>query len=75
MTDFHVERFTKRDDLQWAGWDEEPPATGWAFVGPGDVYLDGVKVGHYACFRMGQLDDLTPFWQIEYRSLDDHPSL
>ena len=42
MTDFHVERFTKRDDLQWAGWDEEPPATGWAFVGPGDVYLDGV---------------------------------
>jgi hypothetical protein len=70
MSDFRIQRFTNPDDMQWADRGEEPPVTGWVFVEPGDVYLDGVHVGHHACYRMGQLDDLTPFWQIEYRAVE-----
>ncbi len=74
MNDLQIQRFTSQDDLQWSGYDEQPAPTGWAFVGPGDVYHDGVQVGHLACYRMGQLDDLTPFWQVEYRPLENSPA-
>lgn len=72
-SDFRVQRFTNPDELQFVALGEEPPATGWAIVDPGDVYLDGVHVGHYACWRIDQIDHRTPFWQLEYRSLESPP--
>lgn len=70
MSDLRVQRFTNPDEVQWASCDGEPPDTGWAFVGPGDVYHDRVQVGHLACLRMGHLDDSTAYCEIEYRAVE-----
>jgi hypothetical protein len=69
MSDLRFERFSNPAFLSHVGEGEDVPAAGWAIRFDGDVFFDGVKVGHSGKYMFSR-DRSTPYAEIAYEALD-----
>jgi hypothetical protein len=64
-----VERFSDPTYLAHVVEGTLVPAQGWAIRDDGDVFFDGVKVGHSGKYMLSR-DRATPYAEISYEELD-----
>jgi hypothetical protein len=69
MSDLRFERFSDPSFLAHLAPGEQVPATGWAIRSDGDVFCDGVKVGHSGKYVFNRAKG-TPYGEIAYEGLD-----
>jgi hypothetical protein len=69
MSDLRFERFSNPAFLSHVAEGENVPPVGWAIRFDGDVFFDGVKVGHSGKYMFSR-DRSTPYAEIAYEALD-----
>jgi hypothetical protein len=69
VSDLRIERFSDPSYLARVGPGEAVPGSGWAIRSDGQVYLDGVQVGHSGKYVFDRLSG-TPYAQISFEALD-----
>jgi hypothetical protein len=67
--ELRVQTFTAPAFLARVGEGEEVPSSGWAIRHDGDVFYDGVQVGHSGKYMFNR-DRVTPYAEITYEELD-----
>jgi hypothetical protein len=69
MGELRVQSFSNPAYLTRVHEGEEVPALGWAIRADGDVFYDGVHVGHSGKFMFDR-DRATPYAEITYEEID-----
>ncbi len=69
MSDLRIERFSDPAYLARLAEGDKVPALGWAIRFDGDVFFDGVQVGHSGKYVFNRASS-TPYAQISYEAVD-----
>lgn len=69
MSSLRVERFSDPAYLTRVGEGEKVPRAGWAIRFDGDVFYDGVQVGHSGKYVFNRSSG-TPYAEISFEGLD-----
>ena len=73
MSNLRIERFSDPSYLTRVAAGEKVPPVGWAIRFDGDVFFDGVQVGHSGKYMLSR-DRRTPYGEIAYEGFDaDEP--
>jgi hypothetical protein len=69
VSELRVQRFSNPAYLTRVSDGEDVPAAGWAIRFDGDVFFDGVQVGHSGKYMFDR-DRATPYAEISYEESD-----
>jgi hypothetical protein len=69
MSNLRTERFSDPASLVRVAEGDKVPPLGWAIRFDGDVFFDGVQVGHSGKYVFNRVSN-TPYQQIAYEALD-----
>jgi hypothetical protein len=70
MGSLRTERFSNPAYLAHVAAGAPVPASGWAIRDDGDVFFDGVRIGHSGKYMFSR-DRQTPYAEISYEDLDE----